>query len=466
VQGRIEAERTAVLFGKGLLPYLANVIIGGLLVGALGGFVTAARRLGWLAMVAALTLLRVGLWRLHHRRPGLLSPRGWAHAFTVGAAANGAAWGSVALLLWAPESALHRALVGFAVGGMVAGATATVPSFLPAFYLFAGLTLGPLVVRLFASGDAVDVGMGAMTTFFGAAMTQLARSAGRWFLHNTELEARNQALVAGLSQARAELEARVAERTRTLEDTVARLREAEALARRAANARDEFLALASHELRTPIAAIAMQLDRLEWQKAQQGTVDAARLPDSVRSLRRQAIRLTALVDTVLAASGLWSRAIDLDPRELDFAALARRVVADLTADCAPGVAGVSMAIDAPVVGRWDPGRLEQLVLSLVSNAIRFGAGRPVAVSLTGDHGNAVLTVRDHGPGIDPAIRDRIFERFFRADAGMRTGGLGLGLAVVRKIASAMGGEVAVASEPGRGATFTVTLPRVPPAVAG
>ena len=100
--------------------------------------------------------------------------------------------------------------------------------------------------------------------------------------------------------------------------------------------------------------------------------------------------------------------------------------------------------------------------NLVSNALRYGAGRPVRITVSAIDGEAILEVHDEGPGIDPQDRERIFERFFRADVGGVPGGLGLGLAVVRELVDVMRGAVTLESRPGSGTTFTVRLPRWAP----
>jgi len=116
---------------------------------------------------------------------------------------------------------------------------------------------------------------------------------------------------------------------------------------------------------------------------------------------------------------------------------------------------------AAVIGWWDRLRLDQICRNLVSNAIRFGAGRPIHVTVEADDGDATLTVRDSGVGIPPHKQEVIFERFERGPENSRSGGFGIGLWVVRNVCAAMGGSVNVTSAVGVGSTFAVSLPRRP-----
>jgi signal transduction histidine kinase len=122
--------------------------------------------------------------------------------------------------------------------------------------------------------------------------------------------------------------------------------------------------------------------------------------------------------------------------------------------------------DAELVGRWDRSRLEQIVLSLLSNALKYGAGKPVEIEAHLVDDAVSLSVADHGIGIEPAALARIFDRFERAVSMRHYGGLGLGLFVAREIAAAHGGRVEARSRPGAGSTFTVTLPRIARAASG
>jgi signal transduction histidine kinase len=458
LHARVDAQRAAALYGKGVSPYLSNVMIGAIEVVAVASVVPAARRYGWLALMSVVTLVRLGVWRFNRRHRERLSPHQWCVVFAIGGTVNGLCWGATAFFLWGPGAA-HHALLGFVVGGMVAGSTAVVPAYLPAFYSFATASILPMAVRLLAAGGAVDLTMGVLLLVFGLNMTKLARYAGRWFVQNTELELRNAALVEHLSEARDHLERRVAERTAELEKTVAQLRDAELRTRDAVRVRNDFLAVAAHELRTPLATLELQVGRIDWHLSRPGAIERTELADSSQALRRQVRRLTGLVDTVLTASGLPGQGIVLAPVELDLAAVVRAVVADATAAPAARSTPVSVLAEESVTGLWDPVRLEQVVSNLVSNALKYGVGRPLRISVSAADGEAILQVHDEGPGIAPRHRERIFERFFRADVGGVAAGLGLGLAVVHEIVDAMKGAVTVESQPGSGTTFTVRLPR-------
>lgn len=249
------------------------------------------------------------------------------------------------------------------------------------------------------------------------------------------------------------------------------------LARRAANAidlgllhrrteeavrlRTEFLALASHELRTPLASLQLSLQALR-RVAPAGPGDER--PDVRRLLdvpERQTKRLARLVDTLLDVSRIESGRLDLDLEEVDLVGVAEDVATrhanDLErAGCAVSVRG------SRVTGRWDRSRLDQVITNLLTNAMRYGAGRPIEILGGERDGWATLTLVDHGVGIAAANAARIFERFERGASGEGYPGLGLGLYISRAIAEAHGGKLECTSRVGAGSTFTLELPREGP----
>lgn len=222
-------------------------------------------------------------------------------------------------------------------------------------------------------------------------------------------------------------------------------------ARAAVRARDDFLSVASHELNTPLAALKLQLGRLlrhppppEQMKARLATID------------HQVDRLTELVSELLDVSRLRAGRFELSRTDVDLADLITDVASRLDS------AGERLRLTlSPAVGSWDRMRIEQVITNLLSNALKYGDGKPVEVSLTApdSRGDVIVLVRDHGIGIAEADQGRIFDRFERAVSGKSYSGLGLGLWITRKIVEAHGGSIDVESRAGEGSTFTLRLPR-------
>lgn len=233
-------------------------------------------------------------------------------------------------------------------------------------------------------------------------------------------------------------------------------------AQEAIRVRDEFLSIASHELNTPLTPLMMNLQRL--QRTVSTGAGAQVMTDEqlgrvVDVAQRQTKRLARLVTELLDISRIRLGRLELSPEEVDLGNVVRDVVERLGDEPAWMDSGPpKVHVEGPVVGRWDRSRLEQVVGNLLTNAARFGQGKPVDVTVSARNGEAWLEVKDRGIGIAPEASQRIFERFERA-ASRNFGGLGLGLYIVRQIVEAHGGSIGVESALGEGSTFTVKLPR-------
>ncbi|HYQ80265.1 MAG TPA: HAMP domain-containing sensor histidine kinase, partial [Anaeromyxobacteraceae bacterium] len=225
--------------------------------------------------------------------------------------------------------------------------------------------------------------------------------------------------------------------------------------------RDEFLSIASHELKTPVAALQLQLQMLHRAAERQGAPLPRPLVDKVEALERQTRRLTLLVNELLDVSRMRLGRLELHLEEVDLAELAREAVRQLEGELRRSGSRIALRADAPATGRWDRLRLEQVLTNLLVNAAKFGEGRPIAVSVQAADGLAHLAVADQGIGILPEHQERIFRRFERAVSVEHYGGLGLGLYIAREIVEAHGGRIQLASAPGLGSTFTVELPLRP-----
>lgn len=229
-------------------------------------------------------------------------------------------------------------------------------------------------------------------------------------------------------------------------------------ARRAEATRRDFVANASHELRTPISAIRASAETLL-----SGAVDdPAAARTFVEIVARHAERLVRLTQDLLDLSRIESRQWKLDEAPVDCAALARQVVELL----APAARDKKLELRAEVPEgthvRADTRALEQVLVNLVDNGVKYTNEGSVAIRAERDNGEVVLSVVDTGPGIERHHLSRIFERFYRVDAGRsrEQGGTGLGLAIVKHLAQAMGGEAGVESG-ADGSRFWVRLPAAP-----
>jgi signal transduction histidine kinase len=220
-------------------------------------------------------------------------------------------------------------------------------------------------------------------------------------------------------------------------------------------ARDEFLSVASHELRTPLSTLLLQLGALRHLVHDR----SGKLVDKVEGALSSTDRLSTLVDRLLDVSRIVAGRLELEIRDIDLSQLAQDVVQRVSDEAAKAGCTLQLSADSEVIGMWDRLRIEQMLTNLLSNGFKYGAGKPIAIVVVSEGGEATLSVRDHGMGIPTTALGRIFDRFERAVPPDHFGGLGLGLYITRQIAEAHGGSISVDSKPGAGAIFTVRLPQ-------
>lgn len=232
---------------------------------------------------------------------------------------------------------------------------------------------------------------------------------------------------------------------------------------KAINTRDEFLSIASHELRTPVTTLLLQLQNLRRYGEKLRDSGLERKLDVAM---KQTHRLDKLIDGLLDVSRISADQLRFDLEELDLSRLAAEVVEQFQADAARAGCELRLRAEGPVTGWYDRLRIEQVLANLLSNAIKYSPGKPVEVTVEPWGDQARLTVEDRGIGIPAKDLSRIFSRFERAVSPQNYGGLGLGLFITQRIVQAHGGSIQVRSHPGEGSTFTVLLPREAPKHTG
>jgi two-component system OmpR family sensor kinase len=246
------------------------------------------------------------------------------------------------------------------------------------------------------------------------------------------------------------------------EDVVSQLQRRNAELVEAVSARDRFIAVAAHELRNPMTSLYLRVQQLGRFVQSPDAHDHRRLVKELKRLDRlmehYVKRATVLLDVSRIAAG---KGVVLKPVVVDFSALLRDVVEDLRPAANHSGSALELRIADDVRGKWDRLAIGQIVENILSNAIKFGAGKPIEISLTADAETASLRVMDHGIGISRLDQTRIFERFERARGARQYGGFGVGLWLVRELVDAMGGHIDIVSAPGAGSAFTIVLPLAP-----
>ena len=229
----------------------------------------------------------------------------------------------------------------------------------------------------------------------------------------------------------------------------------------AIHARDEFLSVASHELRTPLSALQLQIQTLlqPSRRLPQAVLSPEQMTAKLEMAHRQIERLSRLIGELMDVSRITAGRLRVELEEIDLAAVVRDVVRRLGEEAKRSHSHVEVSAAIPVVGMWDRIRVEQVVTNLLTNAFKFGGGKPIEITVEEKGPTGRLVVVDHGIGIAPEDMDRIFQRYEQAISSRAFGGLGLGLYIARQIVEAHGGTIRVESQRGIGSTFIVDLPR-------
>ena len=229
--------------------------------------------------------------------------------------------------------------------------------------------------------------------------------------------------------------------------------------REAIRLRDLFNSIASHELKTPLTALMLNL-RLLRERVEREQTDDSPLRRQVARCETAAARMAELIHTLLDVAQIHRGRLTLNVRDTEVVEAVRNVVSGFEEGRKGGVHRIAVRADRPFSAQVDPLRFDQVVSNLLSNAVKYGAGRPIEVRVDHDLAGdlAHLEVIDRGPGIDPGMAEKIFEPFQRATSMEPIPGLGLGLYVVKMIVEEHGGRIAVDSHLGQGTRFVVDLP--------
>lgn len=227
----------------------------------------------------------------------------------------------------------------------------------------------------------------------------------------------------------------------------------------ALESRDEFLSIASHELKTPLSGMYLQLQLMRRFLPKVPASDATeKYSGLIEGAIKQMQMLNRLVDELLDLTRIRAGKLELRKEECDLKPILDKSLSQLALDLAKSKSMLRTETDSSVVGDFDPLRMSQVMTNLVSNAIKYGDGKPIEISLRAFEKRILFSVKDGGLGIPEEKQRAIFERFERADADQQISGLGLGLYITKQLIEAHQGSIYVTSQVGTGSLFTVELP--------
>lgn len=230
-----------------------------------------------------------------------------------------------------------------------------------------------------------------------------------------------------------------------------------AQATQAVELRDTFLSVASHELKTPLTSIYLQFEILK-RSTLKTTENDPKVQNLFDRFQSQLERLTRLINELLDVTRIASGKMNLQPENMELSKLVSDICANFESEAIQKGSPISLTIHEKVEGMWDANRVEQVVMNLVSNAIKYGDKKPIEVSVSRIDGWGIVKIKDQGMGIAPEDQSRIFQRFERAIDSTNISGLGLGLFICKEIILRHGGDIKVESKLGKGSTFTLRLP--------
>jgi len=220
-------------------------------------------------------------------------------------------------------------------------------------------------------------------------------------------------------------------------------------------AREELVAIASHDIRSPLSGVRLQLQNVRHRLRKTDAPVAEWTGERLGHIEDTIEHLFGLLDSLLERHRREVGTLEFSYEEVDLADLVHRIAARMAPQFHQAEVELSVRADEQVIGRWDRLRLEQALTNLLSNALAYGGGAPVEVVVERDGAHAEVTITDHGPGIDP---ERVASLFERGAGDERPGSYGLGLWIAHRIVEAHDGDILVDTEAGRGSSFTVVLP--------
>ena len=434
---RIFTGRITTLIAQQPASFLANGAISVLLAVVLVGAWPTLWIAAWLAAIWVITGLRVAIWWRYRERCGNhADARLVARLLTASALLSGLVWGLPGAIFPPEQTIALQGFVVFVLGGMAAGAVVTLGSYLPAFFAFAVPAFVPTLARLGLEATMMTSVMAAMGLVFLVVIIGTTRTLNRTLTDSLRLQVEKSDLITQLTRARLDAEA-------------------------ASAAKSSFLAMISHELRTPLNAVLGFAQLIEQEV--HGPIGHPKYREYLEHVSHSGAHLLQLIDEVMDISRSETGQLELNEEAFKPAPVLARSVELLLPHARRADVSLHKSIDddLPVV-RADPRRLRQILLNVLSNAIKFtpAGGQVKLVARRAACGGITVTVRDTGIGMSKEDLKVAFEYFGRGSNAIDRviEGTGIGLPLTRYLLALHGGHMELASEPDRGTLVTLHFP--------
>ncbi len=462
---KVKLTQLKGLFEQLPVGLVVTLLNGALLAWILSSVLGTALTAGWYSALVAICVLRaISCLYFAKVAEADLGYSFWRRIFAAGALSTAIVWGLAGVILFPSDSNQHQAFIGFVLAGMAAGASSSMAAHDKIFTAFLAITIAPYMVRLAAVGSPISLSMSFMCLAFILSLAMSVRRNAKVMRDALRLKFENASLLDELTNKASELKvanAALVSENAQRQQTESALLQANADAEAATRAKSQFLANMSHEIRTPMNGVFGMTDLL-----MRTNLDA-RQTKLVKTISDSAKSLLTIINDILDLSRIESGKLELEHHEFNFRDMIERSV-DLFAGQAhrKGI-DISLFIDreTPAFVKGDSGRLKQVILNLVGNALKFTKHGEIAVRIScverGTEASRIsIEVRDTGIGIDPAICDKLFKPFSQAETSIsrRFGGTGLGLSISRHLVEMMGGSIALDSELGKGTRISIMLP--------
>ena len=438
LEERVRAEQIRMVYSQSPTTTGGSLVGGAFLIAVMWNVVSHTTLFAWGAALAIHQAFRIYSYRRYiTANPDVSGSRKWGRLYILATTIAGCIWGSAGILFYSPDAMVaqvYLCLILFAIAAMTMPALSM---FAPAYYPLVVLLLLPFIVRSIASGDAEHIALAVPLVIVLVMSITFGRRINHWFDESIRRRFEIQALIEMTERARLEAE-------------------------RSSRAKSEFLATMSHELRTPLNAIIGYSELMTLHPEKYSTQSAK---EPLGRILRAGRHLLSLINDLLDMAKIESGKTSFMYENVDVEVLVRDVME--TARSLAEHNGNTLRLVCPAAVPplcTDPKRLSQVLLNLLSNACKFTERGHVEISIEqmqADGRNWInVAVTDTGIGMSREQTDKLFEDFFQGHATTpgKFGGTGLGLAISRRICRAMGGDLTVVSEPGKGSTFTARLP--------